>query len=285
MKGVCALYDKETELMDSHIFPKFVIKHTKKTGSKYLRKFVEPNKREQDGLKLNLLSSEAEQEFSLREKWFAENIFVPYLSGKHTLEYDENLYYFAISFLWRILVTEFKTDNNLKNKWYFGQIKEVEKEWKNFLSNGKLPKKHHNVNLLFTDRIISHTTDLTGVDLYFTRALDGTIVDNENQTFLIMYGKFNRFVFWSVIKSPDYVDELYDVEIHPRKGTFEIPQNLYFQPIMSFMMNRIKGLEKFPPPNQIQQNKIEKEIMKDPTKFWESDVGQSIYNDKFNLEQ
>ena len=54
---------------------------------------------------------------------------------------------------------------------------------------------------------------------------------------------------------------------------------------MSFMMNRIKGLEKFPPPNQIQQNKIEKEIMKDPTKFWESDVGQSIYNDKFNLEQ
>lgn len=285
MKGICALYDKETELMESHIFPKFVIKHTKKTGSQYLRRVVEPNKREQDGLKLHLLSFDAEQEFSLREKWFAENIFVPYLSGKHTLEYNENLYYFAISFLWRILVTEFKTDENLKNKWYFDQIKEVEIEWKNFLANGKIPKKYHNVNLLLTDRIISHTMDLKGVDFYFTRAMDGTIVDNPNHTFVIMYGKFNRFVFWSVIKSPEYSDELYDVEIHPRKGTIEIPQDLGYEPILSFMTNRIKEIEKFPLPNQVQQDKIEKEILKDPQKFWDSDVGQSLYNDNFNLEK
>jgi len=283
LKGICALYDKETELMESHIFPKFVIKHTKKTGSQYLRRVVEPNKREQDGLKLYLLSFDAEQEFSLREKWFAENIFVPYLSGKHTLEYDENLYYFAVSFLWRILITEFKTNENLKDKWYFKQLKEVETEWKNFLANGKIPKNYHNVNLLLTDRIISHTMDLKGVDFYFTRAMDGTIVDNQNHTFAIMYGKFNRFVFWSVIKSPEYNDELYDVEIHPRKGTIEIPQGLDYQPILSFMINRIKEIEKFPLPNQAQQDKIEKEILKDPQKFWDSDVGQSLYNDNFNL--
>jgi len=271
--------------MESHIYPKFVIKHTKKTGSQYLRKVVEPNKREQDGLKLYLLSFDAEQEFSLREKWFAENIFVPYLSGKHTLKYDENLYYFAISFLWRILVTEFKTDDNLKNKWYFDQLKDVEKEWKNFLVNEKVPKTYHNVNLFFTDRVKSNTTDLKGVDFYFTRAMDGTIVDNQNHTFTIVYGKFNRFVFWSVIKSPDYSDQLYDVEINPKKGTFEIPQDLDYQPIISFMSNRIREIEKFPLPNQTQQDKIEKEIMKNPEKFWNSDIGQSLYNDKFNLEK
>lgn len=285
MKGICALYDNETDLMESHIFPKFVIKHTKKTGSTYLRRVVDPNKREQDGLKIHLLSFEAEQEFSLREKWFAENIFVPYLEGKLKLDYDENLYYFAISFLWRILVTEIKRDGNLKDKWYFEELKKVEIEWKNFLKNGKIPNKYHNVNLLFTDRVKSHTTDLTGVDFYITRALDGTIVDNPNHTFIIMYGKFNRFVFWSVIKSPDYGDDLYDVEIHPRKGNFEIPQILDYQPIISFINNRIREIEKYPLPNQAQQDKIDQEIKKNPQKFWDSDVGKSLYNDKFNLEK
>ena len=61
MKGICALYDNETELMESHIFPKFIIKNTKKTGSQYLRRVIEPNKREQDGPKSYLLSFKAEQ--------------------------------------------------------------------------------------------------------------------------------------------------------------------------------------------------------------------------------
>jgi hypothetical protein len=123
------------------------------------------------------------------------------------------------------------------------------------------------------------------VDFYFTRAFDGTIVDNPSHTFIIMYGKFNRFVFWSVIKSPEFSDELYDVEIHPKKGTFEIPQNLDYEPIASFMTNRIRKIEEFASPNESQQDKILKEIMKDPEKFWKSDVGQSLYNDKFNLEK
>lgn len=285
MKGICALYDRETDLMESHIYPSFVIKHTKRTGSKYLRRIVEPNKREQDGIKLHLLSFEAEQEFSLREKWFAEKIFVPYLGGQFTLNYDENLYYFAISFLWRILVTEFRTDDNLKNKWYFQQLKDVELEWKLFLKTGKLPEQYHNANLFFTDRVVSNTTDLKGVDFYFTRVMDGTIVDNPDHTFIIMYGKFNRFVFWSVIKSPPYEDELYDVEIHPKKGTFEIPQGLDYSPIVSFMSNRIREIGKFPLPDQAQQDKIEKEIMRDPQKFWDSDIGRSLYNDRINLDK
>lgn len=64
MKGICELYRIETELRESHIYPKFVIDYTKKTGSKYLRKFDNPNKRQQDGIKLHLLSEKAEQEFS-----------------------------------------------------------------------------------------------------------------------------------------------------------------------------------------------------------------------------
>ena len=83
-------------------------------------------------------------------------------------------------------------------------------------------------------------------DFYFTRAMGATIVDNQSRSFIIVYGKFNRFVFWSVIKSPDYSDELYDVEINPKKGAFEIPQDLNCQLIISFISNRIREIEKFP---------------------------------------
>jgi len=285
LKGVCALYKKEADLQESHIFPKFVIKHTKKTGSQYLRRIVEPDKRNQDGLKLHLLSFEAEQEFSIREKWFAENIFVPYLKGKQSLNYNENLYYFGISFLWRVLVTEIRTDPKIDKFWYYSKIQKVEKEWRNYLKNGELPEIFHNINILMTDRILSHNSDLEGVDYYLTRALDGTIVDNRSHTFLLVYGKFNRFIFWSVVKSPNLEDELYDVEINPKGGTIEIPQGLKFDPLFSFITNRLKEINKHPLPSESQQNKIEQEIMKDPEKFWKSDVGQSLYNDKFNLDK
>ena len=79
MTGICALTRKELPLRQSHIYPKFVIEWMKDTGSTYFRSHLMPNKRIQDGYKLHFLSDEAEQLFSHREKWFAENIFHPYL--------------------------------------------------------------------------------------------------------------------------------------------------------------------------------------------------------------
>lgn len=118
MKGICALYDEETELLKSHIYPNFVIRYTKNTGSSYLRNFTEPEKRQQDGPKIPLLGFRAEQEFSQREKWFSETIFKPYLKGKYSLKYNENLYFFTISFLWRIIHLNLRS-SDLSKKWYF----------------------------------------------------------------------------------------------------------------------------------------------------------------------
>ena len=65
----------------------------------------------------------------------------------------------------------------------------------------------------------------------------------------------------------------------------EVPQDVVYQPINSFIANRIKKIAEFPRPNQSEQDKIEKEIMKNPEKFWNSDAGQSLYNDNFNLKK
>lgn len=283
MKGICALYNIETELLESHIYPKFVINYIKKTGSKFLRKLVEPNVRRQDGIKLFLLGEKAEQKFSIREKWFAEKIFIPYISGKLDLDYNENLYYFTVSFLWRILVLEFKRDPDLKNKWYYDIIIEAEAQWKKYLITGELPKTHKRFCIFFTDRIKKNNSDLKGVDFYFTRILDATIIDNEPHTCLLIYGKFSRFIFW--VNLVDYGDEdtLTDTEINPTGGKLKIPQRLQYFPLVSFLGNRLRQIENITLPGEEQQRKIEEEILKDPEGFWNSDVGQSLFNDKFNL--
>ncbi|MPL56599.1 hypothetical protein SDC9_02085 [bioreactor metagenome] len=281
MNGICRLYKEESDLQESHIFPKFVINYTKATGSKYLRSFVEPDKRMQDGIKKHLLSRKAEQDFSTKEKWFAEKIFRPYLSGNTNLDYDENLYYFAISFLWRILISELESDN-IRYKWYYDELLRTEQQWRDYLLNGKIPKNYNKVCLLLTDRVKNNSTDLKGVDFYLTRIMDGTIVDNKTQTCLLIYGKFNKFIFWAVLK--EYGDEntLTDVLINPNKGTIKVPQNLSYFPICSFLGNRINVVQNMILPNTLQQEKIEEEILKDKD-FWKKEIGESLMND-INLE-
>lgn len=286
MKGICELYKNECGLRESHIYPKFVVNHMRKTGSKYLRKFADPNKRHQDGLKMYLLSERAELDFSKREKWFAENIFTQYLKGKSEFKYDENLYYFVVSFLWRVIILNLKTEPELIDKWYYKQLLDAEKEWRDFLTQSIFPRNYQNIYMAFVpDRIEENNIGISGVDYYMTRMLDATIVDNEKEEMLFVYGKFNRFVFWGVLK--EFGDEvgLNDVKIDPIKGTINAPSNIIYYPLDSFLYNRINGINNLARPSEEQQSKILEEIMKDPDAFWNSDAGKSLYNDSINLNK
>ena len=80
-----------------------------------------------------MLSRKAEQLFSIREKWFSENVFHKYLNNRNAeIIYDENMFYFAISFLWRILVLELEQPDIEKFK-FVKEMKETEEEWRQFL--------------------------------------------------------------------------------------------------------------------------------------------------------
>lgn len=285
MEGTCALYKTKGELRDSHIIPKFVIKHSKKTGSKFQRRVVAPNVRMQDGIKIPLLSPKAEQEFGKREKWFAENIFHPYLKTRYHLPYNENLYYFAISLLWRTIHLEMKMDEELSEKWFYQLLLDCEMEWRGFLASSVFPRKFSNCYLWFTDRVEFHTTELEGVDYYLTRMNDLTIISNPEKTYLAIYAKFNRFMFFSVLKSPGGEDGLADLAINPIQGTYNIPQQFEYWALSEFLTNRIHGISKHKRASEDQQDKIYEEIAKDPEAFWNSDAGRSMYNDHFNLKK
>lgn len=285
MTGNCRLFGNPDTLRESHIFPAFAIDYLKNTGSKFLRTYKTPNLRNQDGLKKHLLSHTAEQRFGVKEKWFSEKIFIPYLQNNiRTFDYNDSLFYFSISFLWRILIMHTDFSPQLKNDWYFPKLLEVEKEWRDFLADYKFPENFNKVQLFFTDRVENITAEVKGFDYYTSRAFDGTIITNEEQSYLAVYGKFMRFVFWCVIKTnKNYTNP--DSNINPVSGTLSIPQNFQDDYLMDFLINRSNKISGLPKPSPKQQQKILEEILKDREGFWNSDAGKAIYNDKFNLDK
>lgn len=277
MKGTCELYKIETELKESHIFPKFVVNYHKRTGSKYFRTALQPNKRLQDAIKLHLLSERAEQEFSVREKWFAENIFYPFHKGKKELTYTKELYYFTISFLWRSLILNSKKDD-LKTKWYYPKLMTAEKEWRQYLTDGIYPKTCNNNFLYFTHYVGDNTTGIDKVYSYLLRTMDTTIVSSTNdESTLIVYGKFNQFMFWSVIKDETGNMPPMDCAISSLGGKFRIPQKFEYQTLNAFLGNRIKGINSLAIPSEEQEKKILAEVMKNPKEWLESDAGKAVF--------
>lgn len=275
--GLCKLELIEKELKHSHIIPKFAFDYMKSTGIKYLRNLENPDKRHQDGTKEYLLCNDCEQRFSKRERWFANNIFFPYLKENKTeFKYDENLGYFVISLLWRVLINQQYHPSVIAEK-KLSFLNEVENEWREFLIDLKYPINFNNFNIFITDRVQDYSTDLFNTDLYFTRLIDATIVHNNSFTKIAIYAKFLRFIFWAPVKGYEYNNQNTTIKLNG--GTIKIPQKLDDNFISSFFLNRIKVIDNSKEPNEEQKIKMWKEVSKNEDEFWKSDAGQSMLND------
>ncbi|SEJ73305.1 hypothetical protein SAMN05216327_117155 [Dyadobacter sp. SG02] len=278
MKGICKLYDVETELRDSHIIPKFVFDYTKKTGSRFLRNFANPNQRVQDGFKRRILSEKAEQLFSKKEKWFAENIFRPYLEdSENPLSYDENLMFFAISVLWRSLICHL-TEPNIQSQPYVNKLKLVAADWKSYLLGNQTKPQFSKIYLLLTNRVSWHLLDSDEADYYLTRAIDTTIVANDPPTFVAVYAKFNRFAFWATVHggNPKGLNEL---KIAAGRGSLSFPQQWSDPYMQSFFKNRLKQLSNLPPVSENQKKVIENDFERNKEAFLDSDAAAAMRND------
>lgn len=282
MEGKCQLHNEIEDLRLSHIIPKFAFDYMKSTGSKYMRGIENPNIRLQDGPKEYLLCENAEQIFSKRERWFANNIFFPYLKDdKRHFNYDENLAYFSISILWRVLLNQIKHPS-IENEKGLNFLTDVADEWRNFLLDYKYPYNFNNVNILFTDRVTAHNSELFNVDLYFSRIIDATIIHNENYTKIAVYVKFLRFVIWSVVKGSD--DENIDTRIQFGKGELIIPQKINDEFITGFFTYRIKVIDNRAKLDEKQALKVQAEMKKVESEFWNTDAGKAMMNDYKNAQ-
>lgn len=103
-EGNCALCHEYKELELSHVVPKFVIRHLKKTSFGAIRNIDNPNRIVQDGEKHYMLCGACEDLFSTYETKFANNFFYPYMIHNiKEFNYDQETYYFLTSVSWRSL--------------------------------------------------------------------------------------------------------------------------------------------------------------------------------------
>jgi hypothetical protein len=277
MIGKCRLYDFECELKRSHIIPKFTFDYMKKTGGKFLRSYENPNKRVQDGITKYLLSDLAEQEFSKRERWFANNIFFPYLEdNKQQFEYNEDFAYFMVSVFWRVLLDQIEhpTSNIPELKF----LNEIESEWKDYLANNKYPVNYDNLNIFVTDRISSSVSGLKNSDIYLSRMIDATIVVNKDYSTVAVYVKFLRFIMWSVVKGNPTNGKNINISFSP--GKLKLPQSVNDEFLGGFLTNRIKMIDDGPKVSEEQLKKIAAEIEKNEKDFFNSDTYKSLKNDR-----
>ena len=76
---------------------------TRRSATGYFRMTGSPNLRQQDGVKQGLLCHDCEHTFSKAEGWFERTVFTPYLeNSQSTFAYDEELFKFTASILWRV---------------------------------------------------------------------------------------------------------------------------------------------------------------------------------------
>lgn len=103
--GMCKLCREPSELLESHIIPRFVFAWMKRTSSTgFLRNGRNPNQRQQDGLKTYLLCAACESRLNAWETPFAAHVFLPFHEQEQiVLPYDDWLLKLCVSVSWRVL--------------------------------------------------------------------------------------------------------------------------------------------------------------------------------------
>lgn len=242
--GKCQLCGKTTQLMLSHIIPKFItnwIKRTSATG--YISQGTPDRKRIQDSHKLYLFCNNCEQILSRSEKKFAERIFNPYKSNKSEFEYSEWLILFSYSIVYRtICISKIENERNNERE----KIENLKLYLKDCILNNNVDCCPYDLHIYFNE----HATWHENFDIEFNflqyqkRATDLGILISNDFTNIASYSLLAGIVIWMCIDPP--VQEEWQGTLIEKKGClnskFQIPPYHY----MDYIVKRY---------NKIQQSK------------------------------
>ncbi len=282
--GICRLCKKDTILCDSHIFPKFVFKWMKKTGSGNFRIPTSVNMRRQDGPTVKMLCRNCEEIFNFHETWFAKEMFHPILDEmlkndgqlSTSVTYNEQYYKFVVSLLWRLLVVNMDSgDYNRRDK---QRLEQVAEEWRLFLLESKYPLNSNKIHYLITDIVNDFPNQPERFNFYMARSTDGTIGDGNGR--LMVYAKIARFIFFCLLEGFD--DEKFvNTKINPLAGTLVTPQQIRDGEFGAFVISRVEAMNKFSENlSKEQKQKIVEKAIQEQDKLINSDLHRAVSNDK-----
>lgn len=217
--GVCPLFDNETELCESHIFPKFAYKDLRWNNQSRFVTWEKECPPMQTGYKVPLLGRKAENLFSKYENWFAQHIYRPFRNGelKGTFCYSEKLYFFAALQTWRgcLYATKQHGRDRFADGLYDSLISAMD-EWKNYLVNGVIPPEHDAFYLMPLGKHVRLPLFLE-VEFYMRRIFEFNIMMTEAGN--AVYSKLPSFIIWTPLSQQSQVD--LGFKIIPEGGSFD----------------------------------------------------------------
>lgn len=283
--GICALCQKEKELVKSHIVPHFVFRWLRKSSISKLRSLTNINVPIQDGIKIPLLCKECEGLISKWESEFAEKIFYPF----HNLEYEDSFNFeyqewclrFLISLSWRNLDYHIYRKGNHP---FYGEQEEIVgkayESWRDFLlgNNDDTGKYvHHLIPLNMISKVTRTKINSTFLNRYILRSYDLTVSYSKRGVFV--YSKIGRLVSIGIVQ--DKNSNIWNnTRIRKKAGritscSMKIPYYL-----MEFINSRANGVgERLSGLSENQKRKIEKNINENWESFLDSEVYRSISQD------
>lgn len=278
----CALCMKEKELMQSHIIPKFIGKWLKETSATgYLRQAVNPNKRQQDLGKIELLCHECEEKFSSYEKNFAENIFTPFQNGQKEFHYDEWLVKFIISINWRVAVTESGENRSNMPEHLLKELDIAIEAWRKFLNDECTNRGGYTHHMFFLDTIQSVSSGMEVLDhtnWYLLRTVDGTTAYSSEVVFV--YSKLPGVIIVSHIQ-PENMKGWSRTRVS-NKGNLKIPQAISVEGFGDFLNHRIRETNRLTSEmSELQRQKIGQNVKNDLEKLHNSKSFEAIQADLF----
>lgn len=219
------------------MIPRFVGKWLKETSATgYLRGITEPSKRLQDLIKINLLCKDCEERLSKLETYFANEIFFPFLENRsQSFRYDARLLGFVISLSWRSLLVsyeEFKKEMPSLCKY----VDRAEGIWRRYLLGDSQNLGNYEHHMFFFDYVQEGKDLPPGFRWYTLRAVDATLVSNEER--VVAYSKFPWMIFVSAIY-PTQMEGWHGTEIE-QVGEISKPQRIEDGMFRGFLVNRAK---------------------------------------------
>lgn len=269
--GICAFCGNPATLKESHVLPAFVYRWLRRRGTGHIRHSENPNRRVQDGLKLELLCGGCEQRFSRFETAFATKVFHPWHSGTHRISYENWLLKFCVSVSWRVL--NYALAHGRGHDYTSEQktlLQHADERWRAFLNDEVPHPAEFEQHMLIFD-IVEDTTVLdlpSNFNRYMTGAVTLDIVGSDRS--VMTFAKLGRFIIFGMIQKGPAKWE--GTKIHVKNGIlkpdkFVVPAGLLdlFKEKANFASD---ALAKMSP---AQQAKVDANLMQNLDSFLDSD--------------
>ncbi|PHQ68656.1 MAG: hypothetical protein COB93_10125 [Sneathiella sp.] len=280
VSGECALCHEKGGLCTSHIIPAFVFRWKKNTSpTGYLRAAETPNQRAQDGLKQPWLCEDCEGLLNEAETVFATKMFHPLNQNpKLRVGYQDWMMKFCVSVSWR--VTKY-----LHQKSSLNNLTETQKKltsdalarWAEYLLGKELHPGQFEQHLVLMPGIIggAMTSGMPkNINRYLLRAIEMDIAATPHIAFSFV--KMGPFFLFGFIQNPG--SKWKGSKINLKRGTFGGPTE-YGLPgeLWNYIEGRAHKAAKISASiSDVQQEKIEMDILDDPNRFLDSGTRQAM---------